>query len=1089
MKWFGDIKIRSKLFLVFGILVSVMICFAFFATAQIKKLGDNNNELLNAYQARQLNIAEAGVDLYKMRCANIARAYTLDDESYTHFFNKFFADYNKNMRSFAANIDSLLEITINDPMLTVPERHQRLVVVDSISDLFMKYSKKVDQLKAAVENKDREGVYKAFEEGIPLGNDLSDRLDDLRDLISFTTKKKVYEAAENTTSALNAIFAATVGFIALSAFGLLFTVNNLNRPISELEKAAAEISAGNLAYPIRTRRKDEIGVLSNRISDMVDTISEHNKTITIMDNFDSYVCVSDFDHNLLYVNKLTADAYGLDADNYAGKKCYGEIMKRDGPCTFCKMRDLSLRAHAQAPGDAPPSENFEYLWDDVLGAWMGGVESVICWTDGSPVYFRHSRDVTQKKRQEEMLQDALRAAESASAAKSSFLANMSHEMRTPMNAVIGFSELLIADKEADSRCAECSGELKKIYNAGMTLLNIINDILDISKIESGKFDIIPVEYDLSSFINDTVMLNYSRIGERPIKFVLDIDENLPSRLYGDDLRVKQICNNLLSNAFKYTKGGTVTLSIRTRRGDGADAAGMDAGGADDAVWMVISVRDTGIGIREQDLKKLFTDYSQVDTRSNRSIEGTGLGLALTKRLSEIMGGNIAVESEYGKGSVFTVTIKQSHVTDTPIGPAVAENLRNFKYTDSKRSSGANLTRIKLPYARILLVDDLRVNLEVAKGMMKPYGMQIDCATSGAEAVDAIRREDVRYSAVFMDHMMPGMDGVEAARIIREEIGTDYAKNVPIIVLTANAIAGNEEMFLSKGFQAFLSKPIDIMRLDNVIRKWVRDKSLEEADAAPGAADGGAVYAAGGGAGGAPADDDANGASEGRNDEGEGAGASAGAGAGAVTAADTDSGFDAQTRDLAGIKIEGLDLDGALKKFGDMDTVARVLRTFAEDTPALLEQIRNVTPETLRDYTIIVHGLKGSCMGISARELGEQAKKLEDAARAGRIDYVAAQNGAFIHEAGTLAGKLRELFASETPKEAREAPDPKLLSDLLEACRAFDVDGLDKAMSGLTSYSYEKDGDLVRWLEDAAKVMGFKQIAQRLSGIADSAPPA
>ncbi|MCL1975893.1 MAG: ATP-binding protein [Firmicutes bacterium] len=404
------------------------------------------------------------------------------------------------------------------------------------------------------------------------------------------------------------------------------------------------------------------------------------------------------------------------------------------------------------------------------------------------------------------------AAEAHSQSKSNYLAVMSHEMRTPMNAVIGFSELLLAAKEGDNRCEVCTDELKKIHSASMSLLSIINDILDISKIESGKFEILPEDYDMASFINDTAILNSSRIGEKPIKFLIDIDESLPSRLWGDDLRIKQICNNLLSNAFKYTTAGTVTWKVDCQRDEEGDG-----------VWMILSISDTGIGIRDEDVDKLFVDYSQVDSQSNRYIEGTGLGLPLSKKIAELMGGSITMESEYGKGSVFTAKLRQKHLTETPIGPIVAKSLRDFCYNDNKRSVGATLNRVQLPNARVLVVDDLRVNLEITKGMMKPYGMKVDGVISGADAVEAIRREDVRYCAIFMDHMMPGMDGVEATRIIREEIGTEYAKTVPIIALTANAVSGNEEIFLKKGFQAFVTKPIDIMRLDKVIRQWVKNE--------------------------------------------------------------------------------------------------------------------------------------------------------------------------------------------------------------------------------------------------------------------------
>ncbi|MDR1251691.1 MAG: response regulator, partial [Treponema sp.] len=370
---------------------------------------------------------------------------------------------------------------------------------------------------------------------------------------------------------------------------------------------------------------------------------------------------------------------------------------------------------------------------------------------------------------EKMKEFAL-VAESASEAKSNFLANMSHEMRTPLNAVIGFAELELGKEQEGEEGtvypAETRENLEKIYGSGVTLLGLINDILDISKIESGKFELVPVNYDTPSLINDTVVLNIVRIGSKPITFKLDIDENLPARLFGDELRIKQILNNLLSNAFKYTKEGSVVLRIRCEQ---------DGGG----VWMNCAVSDTGMGIKEEDLDRLFGDYSQIDVKSNRHIEGTGLGLAITKRMVEMMKGSVSVTSEYGKGSVFSIRILQGFVSDTVIGKELAENLREFRYIMARQDRNKQLIRTRIPYARVLVVDDVATNLDLARGIMKPYGMTVDCVGSGRAAIDLIRKSEPRYNAVFMDHMMPGMDGIEAVRIIRNEIDSEYARTVPV----------------------------------------------------------------------------------------------------------------------------------------------------------------------------------------------------------------------------------------------------------------------------------------------------------------------
>jgi signal transduction histidine kinase/CheY-like chemotaxis protein len=403
------------------------------------------------------------------------------------------------------------------------------------------------------------------------------------------------------------------------------------------------------------------------------------------------------------------------------------------------------------------------------------------------------------------LEAAVADAQTANIAKSRFIATMSHEMRTPMNAVVGLTDLMLEDEDIPPAAKE---NLKKISLAGKTLMGIIKDILDISKIEAGKLELLPKRYDMASLLNDVIVLNIVRIGEKPIALHLDIDENLPCVISGDELRIKQIINNLLSNAFKYTEKGTVTLGVHCER-----AGDMD-------VWLSMYVSDTGIGIRPEDIEKLFSDYNQVDTSANRKAEGTGLGLGITKRLVEQMGGEISVESEYGRGSRFNVRIRPGFVIDIPLSPITLKNLAGFKYMEKQKHTNEKLVRPDLSYARVLVVDDMQTNLDVVASMLRKYKMGVDCVTSGRDAVTYIEAGKPVYNLILMDHMMPEMDGIETAARIRA-IGTEYAQAIPIIALTANAAVGNEQMFLENGFQAFLPKPVNIMNLDSVVRKWLR----------------------------------------------------------------------------------------------------------------------------------------------------------------------------------------------------------------------------------------------------------------------------
>ncbi|MCL2441991.1 MAG: ATP-binding protein [Treponema sp.] len=331
-----------------------------------------------------------------------------------------------------------------------------------------------------------------------------------------------------------------------------------------------------------------------------------------------------------------------------------------------------------------------------------------------------------------------------------------------------------------------------------------------SKIEAGKLELMPVQYDIASLIHDTVKLNIMRYESKPIDFKLTVSENVPSALLGDELRIKQILNNLLSNAFKYTQEGQVELMLSADKKKGSTA-----------VVLIIRVSDTGQGMTSEQVKKLGDKFSRFNMEANRKTEGTGLGMNITRNLINMMNGDIYIESTPGMGSVFTVNLPQKCINSDPIGRDLAENLMKLNLKNTTKMRNAQITQEFMPYGRVLVVDDVETNLYVARGLLAPYGISIDTAISGFEAIDKIR-DGASYDIIFMDHMMPRMDGIEASKIIRS-LGYSF----PIVALTANALAGQAEMFLSNGFDDFISKPIDIRQLNNVLNKMIRDRQTPE----------------------------------------------------------------------------------------------------------------------------------------------------------------------------------------------------------------------------------------------------------------------
>lgn len=396
----------------------------------------------------------------------------------------------------------------------------------------------------------------------------------------------------------------------------------------------------------------------------------------------------------------------------------------------------------------------------------------------------------------EAAEQAKEQAQAANRVKSDFLANMSHEIRTPINAIMGMNEMILREEENP----EVYEYAASVHAAANTLLTIVNDILDFSKIESGKMEIIPTEYELGSLINDSYNMIAERLEKKGLKSEVLCEETLPRILRGDEVRIRQIFTNLLTNAVKYTETGKVTINVKgTIEGD--------------CLQLVLQVKDTGIGIKPENLDKLFHKFERLDTSRNYNIEGTGLGLSITHQLVELMHGSIQVQSVYGEGSCFTVTLPQTIVDRTPIGRI--NDYHAVAMTGYRESFQA-------PQGRILIVDDVEMNLMVIRNLLKKTQLQIDTAMSGQQCLNMIRQK--AYDVIFMDHMMPGMDGVQTLEQMKA-MPDSLNKDTPVIMLTANALTGMREEYLKLGFRDYLAKPIQGNRLEKLLIKYLPSEKV------------------------------------------------------------------------------------------------------------------------------------------------------------------------------------------------------------------------------------------------------------------------
>ena len=606
------------------------------------------------------------------------------------------------------------------------------------------------------------------------------------------------------------------------------------------------------------------------------------------------------------------------------------------------------------------------------------------------------QDETNRK-----VQKSADAAIQAGKAKSQFLAQMSHEIRTPINAVLGMNEMIL--RESDD--PDILDYASNIQSAGRTLLSLINSILDFSKIEDGKMEIIPVKYDIAEMVNNLVNSIAERAKAKSLAVNVDVDEKIPSVMMGDDVRITQVIMNLLTNAVKYTEAGSVTLTIKNAEQTG------------DSVILDVEVKDTGIGIKEEDMDKLFISFERIEEKRNRNIEGTGLGMSIVSKLLNMMDSKLEVNSVYGKGSSFSFRLKQGIVDDTPIGNYTERIEKHEAQAEKKETLCAK-------QARVIVTDDNEMNLKVAKSLLKLNGIVPDLCTSGAECLEKLKEN--RYDIIFLDHMMPKMDGIETLARMKEE--NLLPADTRVIALTANAVVGAKEKYLASGFDDYLSKPIEIAMLEEMLKKYLPEDKISYQSRASAEKE-------------TFSDDD--------DDE-------------IMMFFPDDDQSEPETKTYTDISdlpaVDGVDWRFASDHLPDAEFIAETVTDFAQVIPLQADKLDGfykALPEegAMKDYRIQVHAMKSSAATIGIIPLAGMAKVLEDAAAAQNDERIRAMHEIFISEWRAYKERLASFLPEEeTEKKTYDAEGFAALLDVLKtALTSFDLDRADAVAAELKTY--------------------------------------
>ena len=560
-------------------------------------------------------------------------------------------------------------------------------------------------------------------------------------------------------------------------------------------------------------------------------------------------------------------------------------------------------------------------------------------------------------------------------AKTSFVAHMSHEIRTPVHSILGLNEIIL--RETDN--PKIKEYASNIRISGDTLLKIINDILDFSKIESGKLEIVPAEYELSSMVTDLVNMVSQKARQKKLELIIDVDKTMPHLLFGDELRIKQCILNILNNAVKYTEKGSITLTLGYER--------IDSG----QIYLKASVKDTGIGIKQEDLSRMFNEFERVDEIRNRTIEGSGLGLSITQMLLTKMGSKLQVESTYGEGSTFFFSVKQQVTWWEKIGNYTE------RYNSIIHSETAYQESFHAPNAHILVVDDTKMNLIVMEGLLKQTEIKVDSVLSGPEMLEKVREN--HYDVIFIDHRMPGMSGVEALHEM-QKLTDNKCKDVPCIAITANVVSGAREYYINEGFSDYISKPVSSVQLEKMLKYYLPPNKLEVTS-------------------------DALAQEKSRQNI---------------------------LKDFR--NLEDLNIPTAMQNCGTTDVLMVAIKEYYDNIKIRSNQIEEYWHSgDIKNYTIQVHALKSSSRLIGALELSEKAAYLEKCGDEGNIEEINEKTAELLEIYRSYVQKLSFLDKGQTKKPPIEpARYAEAIQAIKEFTLSFDFNAIDSIIDTLETYS-------------------------------------